>query len=224
VCRLIAGIGLGVIATRGPAPKGTPSPRRQVALTPYLILEETIVMQRLTQIAVVAFCAGIGAQSAFAQPDGVMPGFAADDAANKFIEQLDTDGSGDVTLDEALAPQLERFGSTDANGDKAITADEADAAFKAQVPPEMLEAMEERGMTNPGQRFIGGLDQNGDGKVDEDEFKAPSQASFEAMDTSADGKADKDEAKAYFEELGAKMQKQIEQMRQQMPEPPAAAE
>jgi Ca2+-binding EF-hand superfamily protein len=181
-------------------------------------------MQRLTHIAVVAFCAGICAQSAFAQPEAAMPGFAADDAAAKFMEQLDTDGSGDVTLDEAIAPQLERFGTTDTNGDKVISTDEADAAFKAQVPPEMLKAMEERGMTNPGQRFIDGLDQNGDGNVDENEFKAPSQASFEAMDANGDGKADKDEANTYFEELAAKMQKQMEEMRKQMPQPPAAAE
>ncbi len=181
-------------------------------------------MQRLTHIAVVALCAGLGAQSVFGQPGEAMPGFAADEATAKFMEQLDTDGSGDVSLDEALAPQMERFGKTDTNGDKFITSDEAGAAFRSQVPPEMLEAMEERGMPDPGERFVQGLDQNQDGKVDEDEFMAPSKASFEAMDSNGDGKADKDEATAYFEELGAKMQKQIEQMRQQMPQPPAAAE
>jgi hypothetical protein len=183
-------------------------------------------MQRFITTAAVAFCTGIAAVSAFAEaepPAGTSP---ADAAAGKFIEQLDTDASGGVSLDEALAPPTENFKQTDQDGDGFISAEEASAEFKKQVPPEMLKAMEERGMPDPGQNLVDNLDKDGDGKINLDEKLAPSKASFGAMDSSGDGQADQAEASAYFEAMRVQMQERMQQMQEQMQQqqPPAPAE
>ena len=182
-------------------------------------------MQRAIHLAVLALCGSVAAGSAFAQePPG--PAFEAGDAAKAFMEKLDTDKSGGISLAEAVAPQQEQFTANDTDGDGFITAEEAGAAFAAQVPPEMMEAMKERGMPDPGETFVKNLDKNGDGKVDLGEFEQPTKDSFAAMDANGDGTADEAEATAYFEQMRAKMQARIQEMQQQMqqmqpPAPPA---
>lgn len=135
--------------------------------------------------------------------------------ADAFIGQLDSDGDGKVSLDEAVAPQKSRFAETDANGDGMLDATEAGTAFKAQVPAEMLQAMEERGMPDPGETFVKNLDKNGDGMVDPSEFEQPTAESFKQMDTDGDGFASKGEATAFFDEMQRQMQEQMQRMQQQ---------
>ncbi len=173
-------------------------------------------MQRATPIAALALCTGLAAPVVLAQDaDG---GNQAAEAAKAFMEQLDADNSGTITLEEALAPQQEQFQQTDADGDGFITPEEASAAFAAQVPAEMMEAMKERGMPDPGETFVQNLDKDGDGKVSLEEFLQPTKESFAAMDTNEDGIADMDEATAYFEGMRAKMEERMQQMQQQMQE------
>jgi Ca2+-binding EF-hand superfamily protein len=176
--------------------------------------QEIVFMQRAIPLAVLALCAGFTAHLALAQDQA--GGNQAGDAAKAFMQKLDTDGSGGISLEEATAPQKEQFKENDADGDGFITADEASAAFAEQVPPEMMEAMKERGMPEPGETFVKNLDQNEDGKVDPTEFEQPTKESFAAMDKNGDGIADEAEATAYFEEMRAKMQERMQQMQQQM--------
>jgi len=172
-------------------------------------------MQRAIHLAVVALCAGLAAQSAFGQGD-VPPQAQADAAAKAFLQKLDTDGNGTISEEEALAPQKEQFKSNDKNGDGYIIVEEASAAFAEQVPPEMMQAMKERGMPDPGETFVKNLDKDGDGKVSLDEFEQPTKESFAAMDANGDGVADEAEATAYFEQMRVKMQERMQQIQQQM--------
>lgn len=171
-------------------------------------------MQRAIPLAALALCSGFAAQGALAQEQAQAGG--AEAAAEAFMQKLDADGSGGISMDEATAPQKEQFKENDADGDGFITPDEASAAFAEQVPPEMMEAMKERGMPNPGETFVKNLDQDGDGKVGPEEFEQPTKESFAAMDTNGDGTAEAAEAAAYFEQMQAKMQERMQQMQQQM--------
>lgn len=186
-------------------------------------------MQRAIHLAVLALCAGMAANQAVAQaPEAADPKAQAEAAGQAFMDKLDTDKSGGISLEEATAPQKEQFKTNDKDGDGFISAEEAGAAFAEQVPPEMLEAMKERGMPDPGQTFVKNLDADQDGKVSPEEFEAPNKESFSAMDANSDGTADKAEATAYFEEMRAKMQERMQQVQEQMQQmqqqgqPPAA--
>jgi Ca2+-binding EF-hand superfamily protein len=165
---------------------------------------------------VLALGTGLAVHNASAQTPAPEAGAQAGDAAKAFMQKLDTDQSGGISMEEATAPQKEQFKSNDKDGDGFITAEEAGAAFAEQVPPEMLKAMQERGMPDPGQTFVKNLDRNADGKVDPDEFEQPTKESFAAMDANSDGTADEAEATAYFEEMRAKMQERMQQVQQQM--------
>jgi Ca2+-binding EF-hand superfamily protein len=154
------------------------------------------------------FASGLAFAQAEQQPTGTTP-------ADAFIEQLDTDGDGKVSLEEAVAPQKPRFNETDTDGDGFVSAEEAAAAFNDQVPAEMLEAMKERGMPDPGETFVKNLDENGDGKIDPSEFEQPTVDSFERMDTDGDGFATKEEATVFFDEMQRQMQEQMQKMQQQ---------
>jgi Ca2+-binding EF-hand superfamily protein len=171
-------------------------------------------MQRVIHLAVFTLCGGLAAGTAFAQEPA--EGFQAGEAAKAFLEKLDTDGSGGVSIEEATAPQREQFKTNDKDGDGFITAEEAKAAFAEQVPPEMLEAMQERGMPDPGSTFVDNLDKNDDGKVDLAEFEQPTKDSFATMDANGDGVADEAEATAFFEEMRTKMQARMQEMQEQM--------
>ena len=133
-----------------------------------------------------------------------------------FMMELDADGDGRVTLEEARVPQEQEFDQMDQDDNGMVTAAEAGAAFAAQVPPEMLEALKERGMIDPGTNFVENLDENSDGMIDADEFGRPTETSFAAMDADGDGGATADEAAAYFDQLRARMQEQMQMMQEMM--------
>ncbi|TVQ92345.1 MAG: EF-hand domain-containing protein [Chromatiaceae bacterium] len=175
-------------------------------------------MQRTLPLTLAALGASLVLSAANAQAPGE-PDQPPGDPAAAFIQQLDTDGDGRVSLDEALAPQQARFAEVDTDGDGYITAEEAHAAFAAQVPPEMLEAMKERGMPDPGETFIANLDQNGDGRVDLDEFKRPTIEAFQRMDADGDGFATYEEATAFFQQMRQQMEEQMRRMQEQQQDP-----
>ncbi len=172
-------------------------------------------MQRATSILAIAIAGTFATGLALAQeapPAGTTP-------AEAFIQQLDTDGDGKVSLDEALAPQKTRFTETDADGDGFVSSEEASAAFNSQVPAEMLETMKERGMPDPGETFVNNLDKDGDGKISPDEFEQPTVESFQRMDSDGDGLATQEEAGEFFDEMQRQLQQQMQQMQQQQGTP-----
>jgi hypothetical protein len=169
-------------------------------------------MQRASSILTVAIAGTLAAGLSFAQDD---PATTPKAPADAFIEQLDTSGDGKVSLEEALAPQKPRFSETDTDGDGFVSVEEASTAFSNQVPAEMLEAMKERGMPDPGQTFVGNLDKDGDEKISPAEFEQPTVESFERMDADGDGFATNEEATAFFEEMQRQMQERMQQMQQQ---------
>ncbi len=172
-------------------------------------------MQRVIHLVVLALGAGLAAQTALAQGE-TPPQARADVAAKAFMQKFDSDQSGGISLEEATAQHKEQFKLNDKDGDGFITAEEAGAAFVEQAPPEMMEAMKERGMPDPGQTFVKNLDKDNDGKVSAEEFEQPTKESFATMDSNGDGVADEAEAGAYFEDMRAKMQERMQQMQEQM--------
>jgi Ca2+-binding EF-hand superfamily protein len=178
-------------------------------------------MQRIIPIAMIALCGAVTAPTALAQDPAAAPSGSPADA---FMQKLDKDGDGKVSLEEAKAPQKEQFTKMDTDSSGTLDAAEAGASFKDQVPPEMLEAMQERGMPDPGETFVKNLDTDDDGSVDLTEFEQPSAKSFAAMDKDGDGGATKEEASAYFDQLREKLQQQMQQMQQQMQPPPPPAD
>lgn len=171
-------------------------------------------MQRVLSFTVAAFCGALLVGPAGAQsPHGQTP-MEPSAAVDELLKQ-DTDGDGKVSLEETLAPQKERFKELDANGDGVVTGEEASAAFKAQIPPEVLEKMKAGGMPEPGEVFLNRLDSNGDGKVDLAEFGEPTAMTFKVADSDGDGFATKPEIEAFVAEMFKRMQERIERMEQE---------
>jgi len=168
------------------------------------------IMQRVASMLAVAIAGTFATSLSLAQEAPAAPTTPAD----AFIQQLDTDGDGKVSLEEALAPQKPRFSETDTDGDGFVSVEEASTAFSNQVPAEMLEAMKERGMPDPGESFVKNLDKDGDGKISPAEFEQPTVESFKRMDADGDGFATKQEATLFFEEMQRQMQEQMQQMQQ----------
>ncbi|MGB5834957.1 MAG: EF-hand domain-containing protein [Thiohalocapsa sp.] len=176
-------------------------------------------MHRINPIALVALCSVVAASLAMSQEDASPD--QAGTPADAFMQELDKNADGKVSLDEAKGPQKEQFEKMDTDGSGSISADEASAAFKDKVPPEMLEAMQERGMPDPGETFVNNLDSNKDGSVDHEEFQQPSTKSFAQMDKDGDGGATAEEAAEYFDQLRDKMKQQMQQMQQMQEKPPS---
>jgi Ca2+-binding EF-hand superfamily protein len=144
-------------------------------------------------------------------------------AVDELLKQ-DTDGDGKVSLEETLAPERERFKEMDADGDGVVTGEEASAAFKARIPPEILEKMKAGGMPEIGEVFLKRLDANGDGKVDPAEFEAPTAATFKVADADGDGFATKPEIEGFVDQMYKRVQERIEQMEEMEQQAPAPAQ
>jgi len=132
-----------------------------------------------------------------------------------FIKELDTNGDGKVSLDEARAPQMERFKEADTDGNGLISAAEARAAFEKHVPAEIMQQMKERGLPDPGETFLKNLDRDGNGAVNRDEFTQPAIESFKRMDANGDGLVDAAEARVFFDQMQQQMQERMRQWQEQ---------
>lgn len=95
-------------------------------------------MKNIAPMLLLAFAAPVAAQS----QGGGMPGYgqpqggARPDPAQMFIQQLDANKDGKVSLEEFLAPGTRQFGQIDKDGDGYITPDEA-KAFQEEMQKRM---------------------------------------------------------------------------------------
>lgn len=118
---------------------------------------------------------------------------------------LDTNGDGQLTLEELTARPADHFASADTNGDGALSADEMAAMMLAQMQ-DRVAAM--------AAQMVARLDANKDGLIQADEMKPMGQEGaglermFAIMDINGDGAVSADEFSLVTERLG--------QMRQRM--------
>ncbi|MBY6137001.1 EF-hand domain-containing protein [Nocardioides marinus] len=98
------------------------------------------------------------------------------------FEELDADGSGEVTQAELQAHKQARFASADANGDGLLSLDELQAQASAKAAERAARMLE---------RF----DKNGDGSLSEGEMPKPRDGArmFERMDRDGSGGISKQE-------------------------------
>lgn len=100
----------------------------------------------------------------------------------KMLERVDTNGDGNISLEEVEASKAEKFSSTDLNGDGGITLEEMTASKEARRAERKAERAE---------RAFARLDKNGDGSVTVAEFEARDSKRqmnwFEKADTDSDG-------------------------------------
>ncbi|WP_233356126.1 EF-hand domain-containing protein [Henriciella aquimarina] len=144
-------------------------------------------MRKLTLTAIAAGTAMLGV-AGYAYADHHR-GFGK----GQMIEQLDTDGDGQITKAEVEAMKASKFEEADANGDGGLTMEELDAYHEAQRQKRM-EAMK--------QRMFERGDTNGDGVISLDEFEDRGAPMFERVDADDDGVITAEEIEAMKEKRG----------------------
>ncbi len=121
----------------------------------------------------------------------IVPGFALADAKSdrhterveQHFAELDTNGDGQVTREEAASHRDAMFGRADTDGDGAVSEAEFIEAGKKRVEARL-------------KRHFARLDSDGDGAVTPDEFGSGRGHFFDHMDADGDGVVTLDEAKA----------------------------
>jgi Ca2+-binding EF-hand superfamily protein len=123
---------------------------------------------------------------------------------------LDTNGDGQLTLEELTARPADHFASADTDGDGGLSADEMTAMMLAQIQ-DRVAAMAAQMITR--------LDANKDGLVQADEMKpmgndgAGLERMFAIMDINGDGAVSQEEFDLVSQRLG-QMQQRMGQMGQ----------
>lgn len=102
-------------------------------------------------------------------------------AGQKFLEMLDTDGSGTVSRAEFAAASMAMFAQSDADRDGFVSRNEFLEIGRPSSVPEP-EARYRRRV----ERFDG-MDTDGDGRLSAAELEAIQAARFSTADTNADG-------------------------------------
>lgn len=104
------------------------------------------------------------------KPAGMGPGHSG----RSLFEQLDSNGDGKLTAEEAKQSRGERLDRFDSNGDGRLALSEFEGAW--------LEAMRTRMV-----RAFQSLDRDGDGQVTEAEYRRPVTRKLQRMDREGDG-------------------------------------
>jgi len=152
-----------------------------------------------TLLGSVAFAAGQGKGNM-----GGMGMAGGQRMAQLSFADLDTNGDGQLTLDELTARPADHFASADANGDGGLSADE--------MTEMMLSQMQDRIATMAAQ-MVTRLDANKDGLVQADEMKpmgndgAGLERMFSIMDVNGDGAVSEEEFDLVTQRLGQMQQR-----------------
>jgi len=152
-----------------------------------------------TLLGSVAFAAGQGKGNM-----GGMGMAGGQRMAQLSFADLDTNGDGQLTLDELTARPADHFASADANGDGGLSADE--------MTEMMLSQMQDRIATMAAQ-MVTRLDANKDGLVQANEMKpmgnegAGLERMFSIMDVNGDGAVSEEEFDLVTQRLGQMQQR-----------------
>ncbi len=134
-------------------------------------------------------------------PDGMGPGMGGrmGPGMGMSFALLDTNGDGQVTVEEIEARQAARFAAADADGNGGLSAEEMVAMAETQRLEMLTDAMTER---------LARIDDNGDGQVQAEEMTArmPNPVMmFDVMDADNDGaitQAEFDAAREQMDDRG----------------------
>lgn len=136
-------------------------------------------MKRALSVFALAAASFIGIASlAFAQPQGDRYGPHHGQTWAERLADLDTDGDGAISKDEADAPRLERFNLADANQDGALTMEEMIAYQDAE---------RERRRAERQQKRFDRLDADSNGTISAEEFAARGDTMFDDIDADNNG-------------------------------------
>lgn len=145
-------------------------------------------MKHTAFITAVLAAAGVAAAGAALAGSG---GYGKS-APHMTFEQLDTDGSGEITRAELENMRSARFAAADANGDGKLTLEELQAQNRKKADERAAGMLKK-------------LDKNGDNALSQDELSKPRRAGkmFDKMDADGSGGISAEE----FAELQEKMQR-----------------
>jgi len=113
---------------------------------------------------------------------GPSQSFAQNQSAAAMFERIDTDKSGDLSLDEFVAAGNPRVGAADKDGDGNATLEEVTASFS--------------GSGASAQDFMRRFDADKDGTITRAEVDARRTSNFKRLDANSDGKLVKEEMPA----------------------------
>ena len=104
--------------------------------------------------------------------------------SEKAVQKLDANKDGRVTPDEIKPRMLKRFAGFDANGDKAVTAQEFEALLQKRIEQRRV-------------RYFALMDANKDGTITQAEFDRVADDMFDKADTDHDGGVNLAELKVF---------------------------
>lgn len=111
-------------------------------------------------------------------------GGSPEDRVTVIMERFDTDGDGQITVEEVEAFRAARFNDADTNGDGAIDAAEFEAAAAARAADRATERAAE---------MFARMDQDEDGRLTPDDLDGREGRMFEHADENGDGVLTEDE-------------------------------
>ena len=107
-----------------------------------------------------------------------------EDRVTMLMERFDTNGDGQITVEEVEALRAARFDEADTNGDGVIDVTEFEAAAQARMAERMAE--------HAGEMFAR-MDEDGDGQLTQDDLGGREGRMFGQADENGDGILTEDE-------------------------------
>ncbi len=104
--------------------------------------------------------------------------------AMEMLKRFDTDGDNALTPDEVRAVRTEQFGVFDANGDGSMDLGEFQAFWTEQTRNRMVDRFQH-------------LDEDGDGRISQEDFTERLARMIAMMDRNGDGKLDRQDRRKH---------------------------